>query len=79
MRDYVIAGTLNGKRSAAIVTVSAEGGEFAAEMRALDMLPIECHRIRHGKNVPACWPLESVEGIALATRAGLFTPTSVLA
>jgi len=76
---YVVAGTVNGKRGAAIVEIEDSGDGFTNDMAALAYLPIDCHRIRRGKNVPECWPLESAEGTRLATSAGLLTPTAVLA
>lgn len=75
---YVIAGTVkkNGKnqRVGGIVDIEDTGDAFSNDMAAMKHLPVECLRVRHGKNVAEVWPLESAEGTRLAMAAGLVKP-----
>lgn len=80
--SYVIAGTVKkagkNQRVGGIVDIEDTGDAFKNDMAALAFLPIECHKHRHGRNIPECWPLESAEGTRLAVAAGLVKPQKAL-
>ena len=78
---YLIAGAIpeggKKKRVCGLVEVEADT-EFGMEIKALGMLPAECHTHRHGKHIPDCWPLESEQGTRIAIAAGLVQPEHAL-
>lgn len=64
MRDYLVIGTVKGKRGYGVVQAADETG-------ALTQLPTECFTYQRGKNVPEVWPLDCIGVQAYAAKLGI--------